>query len=139
MDALLTAADVARVPLVVLLGSPQYYSRFGFRPAKELGVIAPEPEWGDAFQARPGCVRRVCRRTVSVRVGLLVLVAPGVIPEHWRSRELHLLVGFVFSSSPGRRIVHGAASFHDHVDSVVGRPDPDHVGVRVDDGANRCD
>ena len=53
MDALLTAADAARVPLIALLGSPQYYSRFGFRPAKELGVIAPEPEWGDAFQARP--------------------------------------------------------------------------------------
>ena len=53
MDALLTAADAANVPLVVLLGAPQYYSRFGFRPAKELGVIAPEPEWGDAFQARP--------------------------------------------------------------------------------------
>lgn len=52
MDALLTAADVARVPLIALLGSPQYYSRFGFRPAKELGLISPEPEWGDAFQAR---------------------------------------------------------------------------------------
>ena len=53
MDALLAAADVADVPLVVLLGSPEYHSRFGFRPAKELGVIAPEPGWGDAFQARP--------------------------------------------------------------------------------------
>ena len=53
MDALLAAADAAGVPLIVLLGAPQYYSRFGFRPAKELGVIPPEPEWGDAFQARP--------------------------------------------------------------------------------------
>jgi len=53
MHALLTAADVAHVPLIALLGSPQYYSRFGFRPAMELGVIPPEPEWGDAFQARP--------------------------------------------------------------------------------------
>jgi putative acetyltransferase len=53
MDALLAAADAAKVPLIVLLGAPQYYSRFGFRPATELGVIAPEPEWGDAFQARP--------------------------------------------------------------------------------------
>ena len=53
MDALLTAADVAHVPLIALLGSPQYYSRFGFRPAKELGLISPEPGWGDAFQARP--------------------------------------------------------------------------------------
>ena len=44
MEALLAAADAAGVlPLIVLLGSPQYYSRFGFRPAKELGVIPPEP------------------------------------------------------------------------------------------------
>ena len=53
MDALLSAADAADVPLIVLLGSPEYYSRFGFRPAKELDVMSPVPEWGDAFQARP--------------------------------------------------------------------------------------
>ena len=53
MDALLAATDAAGVPLVVLLGAPQYYGRFGFRPATELGVIPPEPDWGDAFQARP--------------------------------------------------------------------------------------
>lgn len=53
MDALLAAADAADVPLVVLLGSPRYYRRFGFRPAQELRVIPPEPDWGDAFQARP--------------------------------------------------------------------------------------
>ena len=53
MDALLAAADAADVPLVVLLGAPAYYSRFGFRPAKELGVIPPDPEWGEAFQVRP--------------------------------------------------------------------------------------
>ena len=53
MDALLAAADAGDVPLIGLLGAPQYYGRFGFRPAKELGVIPPEPEWGDAFQARP--------------------------------------------------------------------------------------
>jgi putative acetyltransferase len=53
MDALLAAADAADVPLIVLLGAPQYYSRFGFRPAEELGVIPPQPGWGDGFQARP--------------------------------------------------------------------------------------
>jgi putative acetyltransferase len=53
MDALLTAADAAEVPMIVLLGSPQYYGRFGFRPGHELGVIPPDPEWGEAFQARP--------------------------------------------------------------------------------------
>jgi len=53
MDALLTAADDAEVPLIVLLGSPQYYGRFGFCPARELGVLPPDPRWGEAFQARP--------------------------------------------------------------------------------------
>ncbi len=53
MHALLAAADLTNVPLIVLLGAPQYYSRFGFRAAGELGVIPPAPEWGDAFQARP--------------------------------------------------------------------------------------
>jgi putative acetyltransferase len=53
MDALLAAADAGGVPLIVLLGAPEYYSRFGFRPADELGVIPPEPQWGDGFQARP--------------------------------------------------------------------------------------
>ena len=53
MDALLAAADAADVPMLVLLGAPQYYSRFGFRAADELAVIPPVPEWGNAFQARP--------------------------------------------------------------------------------------
>ena len=53
MKALLAAANAADVPLVVLLGAPKYYGRFGFRPANELGVTPPEPGWGNGFQARP--------------------------------------------------------------------------------------
>jgi putative acetyltransferase len=53
MEAHLAAADDSHVSLVVLVGAPEYYGRFGFRPADELGVVAPEPDWGDAFQARP--------------------------------------------------------------------------------------
>ena len=53
MNALIAAADAAEVPLIALLGAPQYYRRFGFRPANEFGVISPESDWGDAFQARP--------------------------------------------------------------------------------------
>ena len=53
MNALVAAADAAEMPLVVLLGSPHYYSRFGFRPAEPLGVTPPDAGWGDAFQARP--------------------------------------------------------------------------------------
>jgi len=53
MEALLAAADAAHVPLIVLLGAPRYYGRFGFRPAEALGVTPPDAGWGDAFQARP--------------------------------------------------------------------------------------
>ncbi|MFF5074126.1 GNAT family N-acetyltransferase [Micromonospora olivasterospora] len=51
--AVLGAADALDEPLVVLLGHPDYYPRFGFRPAVDLGVTPPRP-WGPRFfQARP--------------------------------------------------------------------------------------
>ncbi|MEI7056552.1 N-acetyltransferase [Nocardioides sp. CCNWLW239] len=53
MHAVLGAADAMDEPVVVLLGSPDYYSRFGFVPASSLGIEAPDPAWGDYFQARP--------------------------------------------------------------------------------------
>jgi putative acetyltransferase len=53
MHAVLGAADARDEPLVVLLGDPNYYRRFGFAAARELGVEAPEPAWGEHFQARP--------------------------------------------------------------------------------------
>lgn len=37
-------------PGIVLLGSPSYYQRFGFVPARSLGVEPPEAAWGDHFQ-----------------------------------------------------------------------------------------
>ena len=45
MEALLTAADSADVPLIVLLGSPRYYGRFGFEPAAAHGIVQPLPDW----------------------------------------------------------------------------------------------
>ncbi len=53
MHAILGAAEAMGEPVVVLLGSPDYYGRFGFVPASSLGIEAPEPAWGDYFQARP--------------------------------------------------------------------------------------
>lgn len=38
-------ADALGEPLVVLEGSPQYYPRFGFRPAVEFGITLPLPDW----------------------------------------------------------------------------------------------
>ncbi|MFL5931582.1 MAG: GNAT family N-acetyltransferase [Gaiellaceae bacterium] len=50
----LRLADERREPLVLVLGHPTYYPRFGFRPASTLGLEAPNPEWpDDAFMAVP--------------------------------------------------------------------------------------
>jgi predicted N-acetyltransferase YhbS len=39
--------------VIVLLGHTTYYPRFGYRPASELGIQAPDPQWGDYFMALP--------------------------------------------------------------------------------------
>ncbi|MFC7527408.1 GNAT family N-acetyltransferase [Actinoplanes sp. GCM10030250] len=48
----LGAADALGEPLVVLLGDPAYYSRFGFRLAAEFGITPPVAEWAPHFQVR---------------------------------------------------------------------------------------
>ncbi len=64
MHAVLAAADALGIPLVGLLGSTEYYSRYGFVPSALLGIEAPDPAWGDHFQVRtlasyhPGIVGR---------------------------------------------------------------------------------
>jgi putative acetyltransferase len=52
LHAVVAVAEALGEPLVALLGSTDYYSRFGFRPARELAIDAPDPAWGDHFQAR---------------------------------------------------------------------------------------
>ena len=52
MHAVLGAADALGEPLVALLGSTRYYPRFGFRPARRYGIIAPHPQWEPHFQVR---------------------------------------------------------------------------------------
>jgi putative acetyltransferase len=47
MAAALEAAERWRAPAVVLLGHPTYYPRFGFEPARSIGLIPPAP-WPDA-------------------------------------------------------------------------------------------
>lgn len=51
MRALVTVATDAGEPALVLLGSPDFYGRFGFVPATDLGIQAPDPAWGKYFQA----------------------------------------------------------------------------------------
>lgn len=50
VDEALRRAAAGDETLVVVLGSPAYYGRFGFQPARELGVTGPFGDL-DAFQA----------------------------------------------------------------------------------------
>ncbi|UYP18178.1 N-acetyltransferase [Rhodococcus sp. Z13] len=52
MHAVLGAADTLGESIVVLLGHPGYYPRFGFVPAAELGVVPDVPEWASHLQVR---------------------------------------------------------------------------------------
>jgi putative acetyltransferase len=52
VHALLAVAEAADERLVALLGAPGYYRRFGFVAAATVGVAAPDPAWGEHFQAR---------------------------------------------------------------------------------------
>lgn len=52
MHAALGAADALDEPLVGLLGSLEYYPRFGFVPGVRLGVVPDEPAWTSHFQVR---------------------------------------------------------------------------------------
>ncbi|EMY32952.1 acetyltransferase, GNAT family protein [Arthrobacter crystallopoietes BAB-32] len=47
--------------VIVLLGHTGYYPRFGYRPAAELGIQAPDPQWGAHFMALPLSGRTVPR------------------------------------------------------------------------------
>ena len=50
----LRRAEARGEPLVLVLGHPWYYPRFGFRPASQLGIAAPDPELPDeVFMALP--------------------------------------------------------------------------------------
>ena len=53
IHAVVGAADALEEPLVALLGSREFYDRFGFKPARDFGIAAPDPSWGDHFQVRP--------------------------------------------------------------------------------------
>ena len=52
VHALLAVAEAAGERLAALLGSPDYYRRFGFVPSAEAGIDPPDPAWGVHFQVR---------------------------------------------------------------------------------------
>lgn len=50
----LAIADERGESLVVVLGHPEYYPRFGFVPASSLGIASPWPDIpDDAFMVKP--------------------------------------------------------------------------------------
>ncbi|NIL77711.1 N-acetyltransferase [Rhodococcus sp. B10] len=51
MYALIGASEALHERVLALLGSPEYYSRFGFRAGCEVGVDSPDSTWGRHFQA----------------------------------------------------------------------------------------
>lgn len=52
MHAILGGADALDEPIVVLLGDPAYYHRFGFVLASGRGIEPPVAEWAPHFQVR---------------------------------------------------------------------------------------
>jgi putative acetyltransferase len=52
VHAVLGGADACNEPMLVLLGDPAYYSRFGFELSTPLGVIPPDARWEPHFQLR---------------------------------------------------------------------------------------
>jgi putative acetyltransferase len=50
MRAMTNAAEELGEPLIGLLGSTSYYSRFGFVPSFQMDIGSPDPSWGDHFQ-----------------------------------------------------------------------------------------
>lgn len=49
--AVVASAEQAAEPAIVLLGDPEYYGFFGFRPAAGLGICSPGPWSDEYFQA----------------------------------------------------------------------------------------
>ncbi len=52
VHTLLGAGDALGEPLVALLGSPDYYRRFGFVLSTGVGITPPVAEWEPHFQVR---------------------------------------------------------------------------------------
>lgn len=53
MDQALAIADQREEPMTLVLGSPSFYERFGFVPARPFEIHGPYADAGDAFQLRP--------------------------------------------------------------------------------------
>ncbi|MFE9462926.1 GNAT family N-acetyltransferase [Streptomyces virginiae] len=52
VHATLATADALDAPMVAVLGDPDFYGRFGFRPSTDFGIVGEEPAWEHLFQIR---------------------------------------------------------------------------------------
>jgi len=58
MEAAIAEADARGEPLIALLGHPWYYPRFGFRPARALGIEPPSDVADEVWLALPLAAHR---------------------------------------------------------------------------------
>lgn len=82
INAGLSLISESGVELVFVLGYPDYYSRFGFRPAGEVGFEAPYPiaeEHADAWM-----VRELCSGIIGDVSGKVICADALDQPELWQ-------------------------------------------------------
>ncbi len=72
-------ADAVGEPLVVLEGSPRYYSRFGFEPAASHGIELPLPDWAPAEAAQ---VLRLTNDDATLRGSVVYPPSFDVLGDH---------------------------------------------------------
>jgi putative acetyltransferase len=71
--------DTAGEPCVVLEGSPAYYARFGFEPARPLGIEIPIPSWAPS---EAGQLLRLANYTDSMRGTVVYPKAFDAVSDH---------------------------------------------------------
>jgi putative acetyltransferase len=54
MEEMIERVESMGEPMIVLLGDPAYYSRFGFESSSKFGIDPPVSGWAPHFQVRPG-------------------------------------------------------------------------------------
>ena len=53
METIIGIVESLDEPMIVLLGEPAYYHRFGFELAATFGIEPPDPAWAPNFLVRP--------------------------------------------------------------------------------------
>ena len=78
----LTVLSQSGCKLVFVLGHPEYYPRFGFQPAEQLGFSAPYPIPKE--NANAWMVLELSQGTIGKIAGTVLCADSLNEPEHWR-------------------------------------------------------